>query len=57
MSRLTGPLLGFGVFVMMRRQMLGLKERAERLIQPAVEPEGERSAAPIDTPGVAPAEA
>jgi hypothetical protein len=57
MSRLTGPLLGFGVFVMMRRQMLGLKERAERLIQPAVEPEGERSVAPIDTPEVAPAEA
>jgi hypothetical protein len=25
------PLIGFGVFVMMRRQMLGLKERAERL--------------------------
>jgi len=26
------PFVGFGVFVMMRRQMLGLKERAERLV-------------------------
>jgi len=42
-DRLTGPLMGFGVFVMMRRQMLGLKERAEHLIDspttPPVEPE------------------
>jgi hypothetical protein len=30
-SRLAGPLMGFGVFVMMRRQMLGIRERAERL--------------------------
>jgi hypothetical protein len=28
----TGSLFGFGVFVMMRRQLLGLKERAERLV-------------------------
>ena len=26
----TGPLLGFGVFVMMQRHMLGIRERAER---------------------------
>jgi hypothetical protein len=30
-SRLALPIMGFGVFVMMRRQMLGLKARAERL--------------------------
>lgn len=34
-GRLTGPLVGFGVFVMMRRQMLGLKQRAERLVAEA----------------------
>lgn len=28
---LTLPLLGFGVFLMMRRQMLGIRRRAERL--------------------------
>ncbi len=28
--RFTMPLLGFGVFVMVRRQLLGLRERAER---------------------------
>jgi hypothetical protein len=28
--RLTMPLMGFGVFVMMRKQMLGIRERAER---------------------------
>jgi hypothetical protein len=31
-SRLMTPLFGFGVFVMMRRQLLGLKERAEGLV-------------------------
>lgn len=41
-NRLTGPLLGAGVFLMTRRQMIGIKERAERLmtrdpIAPAVE--------------------
>ena len=29
-TRFTLPLMGFGVFVMMRRQLLGIKERAER---------------------------
>jgi hypothetical protein len=41
-SLVTGPLLGFGVFLMTRRQMLGIKRRAERLtingsIRPAAE--------------------
>jgi len=31
-NRLTGPLFGVGVFLMTRRQLLGIKERAERLI-------------------------
>jgi hypothetical protein len=30
-QRLTMPLMGFGVFVMMRKQMLGIRERVERL--------------------------
>jgi hypothetical protein len=30
-SRLLGPAMGFGVFVMMQRQMVGIRERAERL--------------------------
>jgi hypothetical protein len=29
-TRYTLPMVGFGVFVMMRKQMLGIKERAER---------------------------
>jgi hypothetical protein len=37
-SRLMGPLLGFGVFVMMERQMRGIRERAERA--PASAPTG-----------------
>jgi len=37
-NRLTGPLFGAGVFLMTRRQMLGIKERAERLVAP-VRPE------------------
>lgn len=30
-SRYTLPMMGFGVFVMMRKQMLGIRERAEHL--------------------------
>jgi hypothetical protein len=30
-SRFAGPFMGFGLFVMMQRQMVGIKERAERL--------------------------
>ncbi|HYM83977.1 MAG TPA: hypothetical protein VEY67_07495 [Candidatus Dormibacteraeota bacterium] len=29
-SKLGGPFLGFGVFLMMRKQLLGIRERAER---------------------------
>ena len=31
-SRLTAPFVGFGVFLMMRRQLIGLKQRAEALL-------------------------
>ena len=31
-NRVTGPLFGVGVFLMTRRQLLGIKERSERLI-------------------------
>ena len=33
-SRALGPLLGFGIFVMTQRQMLGIKARAERVALP-----------------------
>jgi hypothetical protein len=33
--RLTMPLMGFGVFVMMRRQLIGIRDRAERTPMPA----------------------
>jgi hypothetical protein len=41
-NRVTGPLFGVGVFLIIRRQMLGIKQRAERLVakgpfSPAVE--------------------
>ena len=38
-SGLMLPFIGFGVFVMLRRQMLGLKERAERLAVEGLAPE------------------
>ena len=28
---IAGPVFGFGAFVMMRRQMLGIRERAEQM--------------------------
>jgi hypothetical protein len=34
----AGPLLGFGVFVMMQRQMLGIRDRAERHASPGSSP-------------------
>lgn len=34
-SRALGPLLGLGIFAMTRRQMLGIKARAERAAQPS----------------------
>jgi hypothetical protein len=35
MGHLAGTFMGFGVFIMMRRQLLGLKGRAERLVNDA----------------------
>jgi hypothetical protein len=32
-NHVTGPMLGVGVFLMTRRQMLGIKQRAERLVR------------------------
>lgn len=32
LGQFAGKFMGFGVFIMMRRQLLGLKERAERLV-------------------------
>ena len=56
-SRLTGPFMRFGLFVMMRRQMLGIRERAERLAReggpqvaaatPVAAPEDEPVAVPM----------
>ena len=37
-SRLTLPLVGFGVFVMMQKQMVGIRDRAERLARAGVVP-------------------
>ena len=34
-SSVFGPILGFGVFAMTRRQMLGIRERATALLRPA----------------------
>jgi hypothetical protein len=39
----AGPLLGFGVFVMMQRHMLGIRDRAERHASPGSSP----AAAPL----------
>jgi hypothetical protein len=35
--RFSMPLMGFGVFVMMRKQMLGIRDRAERTARPPAE--------------------
>ncbi len=40
-SRAMGPMLGFGVFVMMQRQMLGIRDRAERGPEVALPPASE----------------
>jgi len=37
-SRLAGPFMRFGLFVMMRRQMLGIRERAEQLASAGSQP-------------------
>jgi hypothetical protein len=48
-ARLTGPIVGFGVFLMLRRQLLGIRSRAEG---PAVvEAETPTAAPPPSEPG------
>lgn len=37
-TRLAGPLMGFGVFVMARKQMLGIRDRAEMSVTEAESP-------------------
>jgi len=37
-TQVLGPVLGFGVFVMMQRQMMGIRERAERRVAGASVP-------------------
>ena len=40
-ARMAGPFMGFGVFAMMRKQMLGIRDRAERTVgtEPAMSPQ------------------
>lgn len=50
--RLIGPIMGFGVFVMMRRQLLGIRERAElTAVAPPVEQPVVKPAAPVGANG------
>lgn len=56
-SRLVGPLMGYGVFLMTRKQMLGIRDRAEGRILPAPEtaplpqpPTASTGPAPAPTP-------
>ncbi len=51
----AGPLFGIGVFVMVRRQMLGIKDRAERLRQEASETTARTPVEPVRTGVPAPA--
>jgi hypothetical protein len=51
LSALTGPAFGFGVFLMTRRQMLGIRDRVENLAQ-----EGAAQPAELETPGDVPGE-
>lgn len=46
-TRAFGPMLGFGVFLMTRRQMLGIAERAQRY---AADPLASLAASPATTP-------
>ena len=63
MNPALGPILGFGVFVMMRRQLLGIRQRAERMAAAPASghagDDGELGArkAPSDPPSDAPVEA
>ena len=48
-SRLTLPLIGFGVFVMMQKQMVGIRDRAERLARAGAVPADVPAAVAPDT--------
>lgn len=48
LSAITGPAFGFGVFLMTRRQMLGIRDRAEKLAR-----EGSTQPAELDAPAEA----
>jgi len=45
-TRFTLPVMGFGVFAMMRKQMLGIRDRAERVLAPPTAPATEPASAP-----------
>lgn len=47
-TRFTLPVMGFGVFVMMRKQMLGIRDRAERVLASATAPASEPASAPAE---------
>lgn len=49
-TRYTLPFMGFGVFVMMRKQLLGIKERAEGRRQPAITAKPVLEVSPEDLP-------
>ncbi len=49
--RVGSPAMGFGVFVMMQRQMLGIRERAERTVVVAALPGAGETPAPAKTNG------
>jgi len=40
-ARISGPALAFGVFLMMRRQLIGIRDRAVRAVGPSSEPRSE----------------
>jgi len=52
-ARISGPALAFGVFLMMRRQLIGIRDRAVRAVGPSSEPRSEPATSPT---GDAPAE-
>jgi len=54
--RVVGPVMGFGVFVMLQRQMLGIRERALRTVaMPSLPPVAVEKPARVKTNGHAPA--
>jgi len=64
-SKISQPFMGFGVFVMMQRQMVGIRDRAEKLarqqgipaIVPEAAPELDIEATPVETEQPVPEEA